>query len=294
MRVTAGFLFSFLTGLTDASAVYAKDAVHIKENEPLIIADESAFSAELATRIIGVTEPVRDVNLGASVTGRISEHYVSEGQRVEKGETLIGIESLAEQVEVERRQLLWKDVSELKAARKQADIYQTLYENAKVLHDENGAVSGEELKEKQMHYLLQSAKVQMLVINERREELEYRLAQETLNKHLIKAPFSGVVAAVWFVEGESAQANKPVLRLVDSSKGKFVANLDEAIARQFHVDQTVNLHIKAGETTIKKKGRISFISPVTDPASNLIQCIVLFDNQDGVIKLGVSGYMETI
>ncbi|WP_281648029.1 efflux RND transporter periplasmic adaptor subunit [Parendozoicomonas sp. Alg238-R29] len=300
MRLFAGIFLLLLAKIVVASTTLEEGefpGLLLDETTELVspvTSDVPALPGLGGPRIIGVTEPVRDVSLGASVTGRISEHYVTEGQRVSEGDTLVGIESLAEQLEVKRRLLLWKDTSELDAARKQTAIYQTLYENAKTLHDESGAVSGDELKEKQLQYLLQSAKTDLLFTNEKREELEYHLAQETLNKHLIKAPFSGVVTSVWFVTGESAQANKPILRLVDSSKGRFVANVEEAVARQFEVKQPVVLNINAGESTLQKQGRISFISPVTDPASNLIQFIVLFDNQDGAIKLGVSGYMETI
>ena len=136
------------------------------------------------------------------------------------------------------------------------------------------------------------AKTNQLEVNENKEKLEYQLAKSRLNKGQIVAPFEGVVTNVWLDKGESTQANKPLLRIVNSNKGRFIANVDESLGRKLSVNQIIELFIKAGDRYVLRQGTVAFVSPVTDSASNLIEVIIHFDNSDGEIKLGVSGYLE--
>ncbi len=258
------------------------------------VLSSAAFAESTVVQIVGITQAKQDVYLSLAITGRLAEKNVAEGQRVKAGDTLLKLEGLVEQLEVKRRHLLLKDKSEWRSAKQQAEIYKSIYQDAKLLHDESGAISGEELKRKKSQYILLASKSEQLAMNEKREAIEYQLAIEKLNLGILKAPFSGVITKIWFDQGESAEANKPLLRLVDSSQGYFTTNVEEHIARKLQTDQLVNLHIQAGEKTVLRVGKVVFISPVTDPASNLVNCKVLFDNADGEIKLGVSGRMEVL
>ncbi|WP_066018033.1 efflux RND transporter periplasmic adaptor subunit [Endozoicomonas atrinae] len=284
---------SFAENGLDSSAISIVSMVESDEFvASLVQDDEFSLSSNEALTITGITEPEQDVLLSVSMAGRIADIPISEGQQVSSGDLLLTLDTQPELLEVERTFLLWQDKSELEASRQQMEIYQLLYQNAKSLHEETGAISGEDLEGKKLQYLLQVAKTNQLEVNERKEKLEYQLARARLNKGQIIAPFEGVVTKVWLDKGESTQANKPLLRIVNSNRGRFIANVDESLGRKLSVNQSVELFIKAGDKYVLRQGTVAFVSPVTDSASNLIEVIIHFDNSDGEIKLGVSGYLE--
>jgi len=53
--------------------------------------------------------------------------------------------------------------------------------------------------------------------------------------------------------------------------------------------QMVDLKIRTGNEAIAKKGAIIFVCPVGDTASGLIEVKAEFDNEDGLVRPGVSG-----
>jgi multidrug resistance efflux pump len=114
------------------------------------------------------------------------------------------------------------------------------------------------------------------------------MATEQRNLRLLKAPFDGVVADVFFDEGESVQANQPVLRLVSDDRCYLVLNVpNEALVGRAAGDPA---RIKA-ETNppVEKEGVLDFISPLVDAASGLRKMKIVFENESPRIEPGISG-----
>jgi multidrug efflux pump subunit AcrA (membrane-fusion protein) len=63
-------------------------------------------------------------------------------------------------------------------------------------------------------------------------------------------------------------------------------------AGELSLGQGVTLSIPQGNETDTLNGKISFISPVVDPASGLQEVKALFDNPDNRIRPGVAGHMK--
>jgi len=248
-------------------------------------------SNSLAEDLLGITEASKDVTLSLSIAGLISEQAIKEGQTVIAGEKLLELDSDIETLDVQKILMQWEDKTELKAAQEQSDIYRAIYRNAGALFNK-GAISGEEYKRKKIQYFEKRAESRRFEVNEKREEVEYQLKLAKQHQKILKAPFSGVITKIWLNKGESSEANQPLLRIVDYTQGRFITNVEETIGRTLIVGQKVNLYIKAGEKAILRKGEVIFVSPIADKASSLIECIVVFDNSDGEIKLGVTGRME--
>jgi multidrug efflux pump subunit AcrA (membrane-fusion protein) len=57
------------------------------------------------------------------------------------------------------------------------------------------------------------------------------------------------------------------------------------------VGAKVRISLGAEESGLTREARIVFVSPVTDPASGLIEVIAEFDNADGSVRPGVTGRM---
>lgn len=240
----------------------------------------------------GITEAVNDVTLSLPLTGRVATLFVHEGEKVEKGQLLLSFDNKLEGLEVKRRKLLWNSTVELDSAARKEETLKSLLAGTRQLCEMTGSISKEELEKQELEYILAVGARQHLEIGEQREELEYNLAVENLAKRSLRSPIQGTVIAIFIKEGEGAESNQPLVKLVDTSRCRFISNVAEQVGRTLKNGQVVDLQIKAGSSTITKEGEIIFTSPVVDPASGLLEVKVLFDNQDGQVRPGVSGYFS--
>lgn len=238
-----------------------------------------------------VTEPYRDATLSLPVTGRIEQLHVKPGDRVSRGERLVTLESTVEELEARRRKLIWQGKTELEAAEIQARTYRKLLDSMRELYQATKSVSKEELDKMELEYGKAEAERKRAVIAEQREKLEYELARANLERKRLTAPFAGTVVDIKLQEGESVEANQPLIQLVDVSKGRLVCNIEERLGRDVREGQKLPVRIQAGAGHWEGKGRVIFVSPVTDAASGLVKVELEFNNKSGVIRPGVSGYV---
>jgi RND family efflux transporter MFP subunit len=268
---TAAILLAFLIVLLfshwGASASYGKEPVSIS----------------------GITKPIKDVTLSATVVGTVSTIFLREGMAVGKGEAILDFEKKLEVLEEERRKLIWESKAEVRAAAARVSTLKSLLESTRELFKSTGSVSKEDLEKMELDYELALAEKERLESAEERERIEYEMARESLRKRSLTSPIQGTVVKLFLYEGETCQENQPLVRVVDAGRGIFVSNVEEWIGRTLRMGQTVDLKIRTGNESIAKKGEIVFVSPVADTASGLIEVKAEFDNQDGLVRPGVSG-----
>jgi multidrug efflux pump subunit AcrA (membrane-fusion protein) len=77
--------------------------------------------------------------------------------------------------------------------------------------------------------------------------------------------------------------------MVDTRQCYFVANIDAKIAALLQTNQAVHMEIETGAAPVATDGRVSFLSPIADPASGLVKIKVLFSNADGKVRPGLAG-----
>ena len=241
--------------------------------------------------IPGITEPVQDVILSLPTTGTVARIFFKEGDYVKKGEIILNHNIQLETLEVERRELIWKSTAELKSAITRVATLGSLLEASRELYEATGSISMEELEQQQLEYDLSVAEKERLENNEKRENIEYLIAVELLNKRRLRAPFAGIITEVLVNIGETSELNDPLLHLVDTSRGVFVCTVEEQVGRTLKRGPSVDLVLDAGASTIKLKGKIIYVDPVVDPASGLQKVKVVFQNGDGKIYPGVAGMM---
>lgn len=237
----------------------------------------------------GITKPIKDVTLSATVVGTISTIFLREGRTVRRGVAILDLDKKLEALEEERRKLIWESKAEVRAAAARVSTLHLLLESTRELFRSTGSVSKEELEKMALDYDLAVAEKERLESTEEREWIEYEMARESLRKRSLISPIQGTIIKLFLDEGEACQENQPLVRIVDASRGIFISNVEEWIGRTLRTGQAVDLRIRAGGGFIDRKGTIVFISPVADPASGLIEIKAEFDNQDGLVRLGVSG-----
>ncbi len=247
-----------------------------------------AFGEEVRT-LSGITEPLSDVTLSLSVQGRISVIYFKEGKRVRKGQPILRLEKRFEELEAERRKLVWESKAELKSAEARVETLGSQLEATRRLFDATKSVSKEDLEKLELDYKLALADRERLETAEERERIEYEMALQKLRERTLYAPTGGVIVKLFLHRGESCEPNQPLVHLVDVSRCRLVCNVEEDVGRRLKVGQGVDLQVDTGSGSIPKKGTLVFVSPVVDPASGLMEVKAEFDNADGRVRPGVKG-----
>ena len=241
--------------------------------------------------ISGITEPIKDRTLSATVADTISTIFFKEGADVEQGQVILKLDNRLEILEVERRKLLWESKAEIEAVEAQVATLKLLFESTRELFNKTHSVSKEELDKLELEYKVAVAERRRLEAAEERERIEYEMALQNMQKRSLRSPVQGTIIKLFLQEGETCEQNQPLIRVVDTSRGTFVCNMEEWLGRTLKSGQTIDLKIRTGSTSIAKKGTIVFVSPVVDPASGLLEVKAEFNNPDASIRPGVSGVM---
>jgi RND family efflux transporter MFP subunit len=242
--------------------------------------------------VSGIVEPYVDVTLGLFVPGRIDKILFKEGQRVPKGGVILYLEKNQEELEVMRRKLIWQNRAELRSAQATVSSLTGTLEANRRLYNETRSVSKEELDRLSLQWETAAAERDRLLVQEKREKVEYDMALKTLESRILKATVAGVVERVFLKEGEIYQTAQPLVRLINSDRCLLTLNLDDTRSYYLQQGMVVDLLINAGENEIAMKGVITKVPLVVDPASGVMQVKVVFDNRDGRIKPGVTGRMR--
>ena len=241
--------------------------------------------------ISGVTEAIKDVTLSLSVSGAVSSIFVKEGSYVKRGQIILELDKRLEELEVERRKLIWESKAELVAAEARVLTMKSRLESTRKLFESTKSVSREELEAKELEHKLAVAEKDRLEIEEERQQIEYEMARETLNKRRLASPISGIIIKLFLDEGESSEPEQPLVHVVDTSRCLLVSNMEEPMGRTLKKGQSVTMRIRTGSKSIIKEGTIAFVSPIVDPASGLLEVKAAFKNQDGAVRPGVEGFM---
>lgn len=240
----------------------------------------------------GITQPFMDIVVGAAVAGNIAKVMVKEGEAVKKGQLLLEQEKTLQDLEVKRRKLLLDSKAELDAARLAEETLKQDFEGTKKLFETTASVSKDDLAKKELEYNQAMAERLRLEIMEDREKLDYEIALDAVKLRQIASPLDGEIAALVRDEGEPCSAQDPLFRIVDTSQCYLICNVDARYGPRFRKNQEVKIEVEAGEGHVELKAKISFISPVVDPSSGLLEIKALFANPGKRVRPGVGGRLS--
>jgi RND family efflux transporter MFP subunit len=241
------------------------------------------------TEFTGLVIPRHDLLLSIGVAGAVTRVGVEVGQRVRQGHVMLLVDDRAQDLEAQRRKQIFEDMSELKAARDRFRILTPLYQDSKRAFEAGGSVSREELSRLELDWSAAQARVEQLEIQKKRERIEFEIAeQERLQRRLL-APVAGVVTKMDIEIGEWARPGEPVMQLIDADVCYLRVNVTPGALRGLRPDQSLEVRFDPVLRLQPVKGRLSFISPATDPASGLTELRVSFQNPGWRVPPGVKG-----
>lgn len=257
----------------------------------VLLACASAGTAAAATLVAGITEPLHDSLLSAAAAGTVRAVNVKEGDQVAAGAVILELDKSLEELEVERRRVVYESRVELRASEQRAALLKADYESSKRLFERSQSVSRDEVDKKELEYQLAVAEHERLAAAKERERVEFEMAQEQLARRLVTAPFAGVITDLRIDLGEACEPRQPVVRIVDLSRAYFVANVQPALVAGLTPGRAVTLHIESPTGRKEVKGEIEYVAPVVDAGSGLRRVKAVFDNPDGAIAPGALGEM---
>ena len=240
----------------------------------------------------GITEPVHDSLLSASVAGTVHAIFFREGDQVAAGAVILELDKSLEELEVARRRSVYESRAELNAAEHRVTVLQADYESTKRLFDRSKSVSHDEVEKKELDYKLAAAERDRLTASKERERIEMDIAREQLAHRTITAPFAGVITDLRVDLGVACEPHQPVVRVVELTQAYFVADLAPALTVGLTSGREVKLHIEVAGGQRDVRGTVVYLAPVVDPGSGLRRLKVLFENPNGEIAPGAVGRLE--
>jgi len=178
-------------------------------------------------------------NIGVSprTPGVVNRIYVTEGDRVTKGEVLAELDA----------DVLKQTLNELK---NQLDFATELYSKQKALWDQKIG-----------------SEVQYLTAKNNKEALENKIAtiEDQIKMSKITSPIDGTIEEIPIKVGQMAAVGYPAFRVVNFSKAKAVADVGEAYTDKIQTGDQVQIYLPDLNKELEE--RVSFSSKYIDPVN---------------------------
>jgi len=217
--------------------------------------------------------------------GFIKAVYVSEGDRVTKGQLLYEIDS--KEIDSSKRQVelgIQQAQLSLQMYRNQhTNLLLNLARNKRLFKKDMVSryqVESLELAEKNLVDMIGVAKKQV-------EQAEASLEQvmNQYNYLKVKAPNDGVIVQKNINVGEMALPGMPALVLTDLSKLKIMTEIAESNLQHIRIGKEVEINIPSA--SLKSKGHISSIIPSSNPMTHTFKIKIDFDREGKIVYPGL-------
>jgi len=251
-------------------------------------ATPTAASAEF----IGIVYPLHDLTLSVHVAGVVERVLTRVGQRVQAGQPLLRLDARLQQIEQARRRIILNDASEQQSTEQRRAILEGLVQDATKLYEQAGTISRDELMKLKLELESTGGRGEQLRESKKREEAELQLAEREQAMRVLVAPIAGVVTMIKVHAGEWAAPGDALLRLVDDATCELRLNVSQAAARKLVVGGRVAVRVDDPTLREPLPGRVSFVSPVVDAASSLVEVRVEINNADHRIRPGVKARLR--
>jgi multidrug efflux pump subunit AcrA (membrane-fusion protein) len=244
---------------------------HVKSGQLLAVLDSRDLSAAV-TESRGLLNQAQS-NLQLTSEATLPEEMVKAQSDVQSGQqTLDAAQKLLES----RRKLLQEGA----LARKQVDDAEVAYAQAKAQLE----AAKEHLKSLQGVGKTEQVKGAQAAVEAARGHLQSAEVQVAYAE--IHSPISGVIADRPLYAGEMAGAGMPLLTVMDISRVVARVNVPQAQATTVKLGQTATLtETDNGE---KLEGKVTVVSPATDPSSTTLQVWITAANPGEKFKPGAS------
>ncbi|HLI84916.1 MAG TPA: efflux RND transporter periplasmic adaptor subunit [Bryobacteraceae bacterium] len=285
----------------------------------------TAVTQDSIPRVIdadGVLFPRDQANVMPKISAPVQKFYVSRGDHVKANQLLATLENrdLTAAVVAAKGQLaqaeanlrstedaavpdqVTKAQTDVEAAKEAADAARVLLENRQNLFKEGALarklVDDAQVANVQAQSQLRAAQEHLRTLQGAGQEEQVKAAEaqvETARGQLqsaeaqvtyseVRSPISGVVADRPLYAGEMATAGTPLLNVMDISSIVARVNVPQSQAIDVKLGQTATLTVTGSSE--KLEGKVSVVSPATDPNTTTVQVWITAPNPGEKFKPG--------
>jgi len=206
--------------------------------------------------------PARRIVLAARVDSIVAKHHFKEGEKFDKGDVLLELDSKI------YKQLLKRAAAEYEYYKKEAARNKGLLADSAV---------GE-------------AEYAKSVLMRDSSAANLEIAKRNFERCVIRAPFAGRVARRMTDEFEFVKTSQPLIEIIDDRTLLAVVHLPAAMREKIRVGDEAAIKLDADGR--KVVGRVREISAEIDPASRSFTVKIALDNNDSKLVPGMSGNVE--
>jgi RND family efflux transporter MFP subunit len=293
---------------------------------PVAVEAAPARIAPITEHIVAdaVLSPISEAAISPKIAAPVKKFYVQRGAKVKAGQLLATLENndLAAAVtdnqgSYDAAQATWqtavkaqvpedyqKAQLDLAQAKANLDLNQSIVASRQKLFDE-GAISGRDLDTSKAalvqaqaaydsaakHLAGMDAVAHQAALQAAKGQLEsargkYEGAEAQLNYSEIRSPIAGVVTDRPLYAGETAASGAPLITVMDTS----------ALLAKIHLSQPQAQMLKSGDAASVDvpglpdpvTGKITLVSPATDPGSTTVEVWVRLENSRGTLRPGTA------
>jgi len=216
-----------------------------------------------ALPVEGLVLPVRQVEVAAPVSSRISEMKVKEGEAVKEGQPLALLYGKLEELEAQRAKvLLERREFEAKGARK-------LYESR----------------------VIPEARALEARIDLDLARLQYETAVEQVRLRTILAPMDGIVVTRTHDAGETVSTAQPLFRILDLSKVVVQVEVEPRQLAALLPGHRVRVSFPLAAQPTVAEGEVILVDPCAG-AEGRVRVKVLVENPERRIRSGIRAVVE--
>ena len=236
-------------------------------------------AAAVAGDTEAVTRPSQDVTLSFVRAGRVAKVLVKEGQTVSKGDLLVQQDDSAEQAQFVQlkesaNSVIHIDASKAQLEQKKADL-EKMKNAAK-----RGVASALEVEHARLDVTIADLSLKLQEFEHSQNLRKLEEARLQLERMTIRSPISGQVERLYVEAGESVDAMKEVIRVVQIDPLWIETPVPLSEARTLSVGDPARVAFD-GEAPKKPNGKITHIASVADAASDTLRVRVEAPNPTG-------------
>jgi len=229
--------------------------------------------------IYAICRPSYDAELSFPVPGTVAEIHVKEGDKVEKGDLLVSLDTKVENARLE--QLKAEADSKIQIDAAKARLEQAKSDLEKISKAaEGGAASEREVEHARLDVKINELSLQLAGFEHEQNRRKYREVKQQIERMKLKSDVRGLVESIHVEIGEAVttQENR-IARIVVIDPLRIDSPVPVALAEKLKPGGKATVTITG--RNVRLKGNIVHVSRIAEAASNTVRVRIEVPNPQG-------------
>ena len=232
-----------------------------------------------AEEVEAVSTPSADIMLSFTMTGRLTQFMVKEGDSVKKGQLLALLDDRAERIQVQQFLAQTENKTPIKAA--EADLAQKKVDLKKLESARSkGAATDWEIEHARLSLRIAELSLQAAIFEHEQDRRRHAHALIQLERMGLITPIDGRVEKVIAEPGEAVRALGPVIQVVKTDPLWIDVPVPMVQAKQLSLGQKASIRFPGPKEVVVNNGRVIHRAAFADAASDTLRVRIEVPNPD--------------